>query len=200
MIEALNKINNLELLTKSDMVNVIFSLKKKFNLEGYSIRLLNNNLYLYDKYWHFFYFDYNANIRAMKSILSLIDNGYIKVNKNSIYLINMYFAKDLLKSYGISFTDKNKTRMNLTCNSPIMFMNKNKYRLIYDSKMDYIALNNSIKKALNESNLINMINLGSPLSCDIINTLILISLLKVKTSNIFNLVENSNKKIKKLSK
>ena len=28
MIEALNKINNLELLTKSDMVNVIFSLKK----------------------------------------------------------------------------------------------------------------------------------------------------------------------------
>ena len=112
----------------------------------------------------------------------------------------MHFARDLLKSYGISFTDKNKTRMNLTCNSPIMFMNKNKYRLIYDYKMDYIALNNSIKKALNESNLINMINLGSPLSCDIINTLILISLLKVKTSNIFNLVENSNKKIKKLSK
>ena len=46
-----------------------------------SIRLLNNNLYLYDKSWHFFYFDYNANIRAMKFILLLIDNGYIKVNK-----------------------------------------------------------------------------------------------------------------------
>ena len=65
--------------------------------------------------------------------------------------------------------------------------------------MDYIALNNSIKKSLNES-LLNRINLGSPLSCDIINTLILISLLKIKTSNIFNLVENGNKKIKKLSK
>ncbi len=65
--------------------------------------------------------------------------------------------------------------------------------------MDYITLNNSIKKSLNES-LLNRINLGSPLSCDIINTLILISLLKIKTSNIFNLVENGNKKIKKLSK
>ena len=65
--------------------------------------------------------------------------------------------------------------------------------------MDYIALNNSIKKSLNES-LLNTISLGSPLSCDIINTLILISLLKIKTSNIFNLVENGNKKIKKLSK
>ena len=65
--------------------------------------------------------------------------------------------------------------------------------------MDYIALNNSIKKSLNES-LLNRISLGSPLSCDIINTLILISLLKIKTSNIFNLVKNGNKKIKKLSK
>ena len=72
-------------------------------------------------------------------------------------------------------------------------LNKNKYRLVYDSKMDYIALNNSIKKSLNES-LLNRINLGSPLSCDIINTLILISLLKIKTSNIFNLVKNVIKK------
>lgn len=48
MIEALNKINNLELLTKSDMVNVIFSLKKKFNLEGYLNKIKFYNISNYN--------------------------------------------------------------------------------------------------------------------------------------------------------
>lgn len=48
MIEALNKINNLELLTKSDMINVIFSLKKKFNLEGYLNKIKFYNISNYN--------------------------------------------------------------------------------------------------------------------------------------------------------